>query len=210
MHEQRTLSCSLFPSLDLQKALRTFLENKFDNILFVRSCRWSLSESKIFSVCSTKTLSSADMVSVFWKFPAPQSPKLNPPHSSPLHQEVTSFFSKPGNLLLPSKKQWKATPTLKTNVSGLQRHVNTSDPKLQITHFKDLFQVVQESFVLCTFMERKQKRKFTSRVCPKSFRILALSQASLLFIYFSCNVTNRKNHGYFGNISTHNFQGSCH
>lgn len=42
-------------------------------------------------------------------------------------------------------------------------------------------------------MERKQDRKLPLRVRPKSFRNLALTQASLLFIYLLCNVTNEKN-----------------
>lgn len=41
-------------------------------------------------------------------------------------------------------------------------------------------------------MERKQERKFPSKVCPKSFRNLALTGASLLFIYLLCNATNEK------------------
>lgn len=70
-----------FSSSDLQKALRTYLENKLDNVLFESSFRPSLSESKkYFQSLVLKQCQDADMVSVFQKFPAPQTSKLHPPH----------------------------------------------------------------------------------------------------------------------------------
>lgn len=124
------------------------------------------------------------MVSVFWKFPAPQPSKLNHPSLIFSRSRKCLHFSVTSNPLLPSKKPVKGYPPApKPSISGLQRRVSTSDPKLQVTHSKDLFKVVQESFILCIYGEEAGE-KIPIKSLPQEFQKSGLNRSiSSVYIF---------------------------